>query len=348
MSWIDFKALKQSLDFAAVLRHYQVEVKAKGNQHHGFCPLPNHNGKKNSPSFSANLDKGIFQCFGCGAKGNVLDFAILMEKGNPDNARDIRKTALNLQRTFNIPQPDRPEVERRKAQPPEKEVSEPKETPPKPEEPSVLVNIPLDFELKRLDFKHPYLRTRGFSNKTIEDFGLGYCSKGYLAGRIAIPLHDEHARLVGYAGRLIDDSQISDENPKYKFPGTRVRNGVKLEFHKSELLYAGSHITSPVDELVVAEGFPSVWWLAQHSIPNVVALMGSSCSETQARLIVAKVKPGGRVWLMPDGDESGERCAECVLLRVSPHRFVRWVKLETGKQPTDYQGTERFRSFFSV
>jgi DNA primase len=44
-----------------------------------FCPQPNHQGKKNSPSFPANLEKGIFQCFGCGAKGNVLEFAAMME-----------------------------------------------------------------------------------------------------------------------------------------------------------------------------------------------------------------------------------------------------------------------------
>ena len=62
-TWIDFKTLRSKLDFEQVLRHYGVEVKRKGEQHHGFCPLPNHQGKKNSPSFSANLERGIFQCF---------------------------------------------------------------------------------------------------------------------------------------------------------------------------------------------------------------------------------------------------------------------------------------------
>jgi DNA primase len=49
----------------------------------------------------------------------------------------------------------------------------------------------LDFELKTLDYAHPYLPRRGFTDETIQKFGLGYCSKGYLVGRIAIPLHDE-------------------------------------------------------------------------------------------------------------------------------------------------------------
>jgi DNA primase len=334
-AWIDFKALKQALQFDAVLRHYKVEVKAKGSQHHGFCPLPNHNGKKNSPSFSANLEKGIFQCFGCGAHGNVLDFAVLMEGGSSDNSDDLRKTARNLQNVFGIPKTEQPKALK-------------KETPQaKPDETPALINAPLDFELKTLDFDHPYLRGRGFTDATIKDFGLGFCSKGYLSGRIAIPLHDEQGRLVGYAGRIVDDSLISEENPRYKFPGARARKGVTHEFRKSEFLYAGHRITSPVDDLAVVEGFPSVWWLTQHSIPNVVAVMGWCCSEKQGKLIVSLVKPSGRVWLMPDGDESGERCAESVLMQVAPHRFVRWVKLEDGKQPTDYEG-ERLRSLLKV
>src|SRR5688572_2935585 len=58
-TWIDFKTLREQLDFAAVLKHYGVEVKLKGDQHQGFCPLPSHNGKRNSPSFSANMKRKI-------------------------------------------------------------------------------------------------------------------------------------------------------------------------------------------------------------------------------------------------------------------------------------------------
>src|ERR1019366_4394940 len=98
--WIDFKALRAGLDFAAVLEHYGVEVKSKGTQHHGFCPLPHHAGKRNSPSFSANLEKGIFQCFGCGAKGNVLDFAAFMEKADPKDGSTLLDVAVKLQQRF--------------------------------------------------------------------------------------------------------------------------------------------------------------------------------------------------------------------------------------------------------
>src|SRR5437868_14433097 len=93
--YVDFKELRKQLDFRDVLWHYRVELKLTGDQHHGFCPLPTHSGKKKSPSFSANLKKGIWQCFGCGQKGNVLDFAVLMEAGDPKNGQDVRRVALS-------------------------------------------------------------------------------------------------------------------------------------------------------------------------------------------------------------------------------------------------------------
>src|SRR5438105_10938491 len=99
-TWVDFKKLRSKLDFEQVLLRYGVEVKRKGNQHHGFCPLPNHNGKRNSPSFSANLERGIFQCFGCGAKGNLLEFAAMMKNVDPRDGTAFRALALELQRTF--------------------------------------------------------------------------------------------------------------------------------------------------------------------------------------------------------------------------------------------------------
>jgi len=338
-AWIDFKALRASLDFEQVLRSYGVEVKRKGKQHHGYCPLPNHNGKRNSPSFSANLERGIFQCFGCGAKGNVLEFAALMEKTDPKDGTALRKIALDLQKRFC------PELasEQKTAKLPAKE---PEKAPPTKDLPAI-VNAPLDFELKGLDPAHPYLLGRGFTSETISRFGLGFCSRGMLKDRVAIPLHDRDGRLIGYAGRVVDDSLITEDNPRYRFPGERKRNGTILEFRKTLFLYNGFRMKSPLDDLVVVEGFTSVWWLNQHGRENVVATMGSDCSETQAEFIVSLVKPTGRVWCLPDGDPAGERFAESVLLRVSPHRFVRWVKLDEGKQPTDMPA-ERVRTCFTM
>jgi hypothetical protein len=123
---------------------------------------------------------------------------------------------------------------------------------------SAIVNEPLDFELKGLDAKHPYLLGRGFTVETIGYFGLGYCSRGFPKGRVAIPLHDHDARLVGYAGRVIDDALVSEENPRYKFPGKRKVKGILHEFRKTLFVYNGFRIKAPVDDLAVVEGFTSV------------------------------------------------------------------------------------------
>jgi len=215
----------------------------------GYCPLPNHNGKRNSPSFSANLEKGIFQCFGCGAKGNVLDFAALMEKTDPKDGAALRKVALKLQQRF-CPEPVKKPGEQEK--PASQKKAEPKDERP------VVINQPLDFELKGLNAEHPYLAGRGFMPETIRHFGLGFCGRGLLKSRVAIPLHDADGKLVGYAGRVVDDETISDENPRYRFPGKREKDGVVFEFRKTLFLYNGFCIRAPVDDLVVVEGFTSV------------------------------------------------------------------------------------------
>ena len=194
-SWIDFKELRAKLDFEEVLKSYGVEIKRKGEQHMGFCPLPGHQGNRNSVSFSANLKRGIFHCFGCQAKGNVLDFAVLMSGEPVDDGRALKKVAVALRAKF-FPESAK---ENGRGKPGRK--SEAKSHPELP----LTVNPPLDFELQGLDAGHPYMLGRGFVSKTIEHFGLGYCSRGSLAGRIAIPLHDADGNLIGYAGRVVDD-----------------------------------------------------------------------------------------------------------------------------------------------
>lgn len=324
---LDFKKLRKQLDFGKVLQSYGVELKLRGDQHHGFCPLPSHKGKRNSPSFSANVKRKIWQCFGCGRKGNVLDFAVLMDGGNPKNGEHVMLTATKLSgASFS-------------------EWSEPKTTDDKDED--AVINAPLDFELKGLDATHPYLFSRCFRDETIERFGLGFCTRGLLADRVVIPLHDAKGTLVGYAGRVVNDEAISEENPKYKFPGRRKRNGVIHEFRKSLLLYNEHHIERKVSDLVIVEGFASVWWLTQAGVKNVVSLMGSSCSSEQADAIAWHVYNEGRVWIYTDMDPAGDRAADEIFLRVGSRRFVRRVRMEQGQQPTSI-GPEMLKALFRV
>jgi DNA primase len=329
--WVNYKSLRAELSFIEILHHYGVELKERGEQWQGFCPLPIHEGKRQSPSFSANVGKGIWQCFGCGAGGNLIEFAARMEGLNPDDPGDFRKAALLLQKTFGGR--DGEEREKPKAVPKE-ETRERKRQEDLEEAASVVVNAPLDFELQRLEYDHPYLRERGFADETIKTFGLGYCHRGLMKGRIAIPLHDMEGALIGYAGRIVDEEAIGKDTPRYLFPGSRERNGTRHEFRKSAFLYNGFRVGNP-SHLVVVESFTAVWWLTQAGITNVVALMGASCSETQAGLLRDLVPEDGSIWLFPDGDKAGERMVEETLAMLAPYRFVRLVKLDEGQQPTD-------------
>ena len=116
-TWVDFKELRAKLSFAQILKDCGVELKIKGDRASGFCPLPTHQGHRHSPSFSAHLGKGLFHCFGCGAKGNALDF-VLMHRGlDPSNSADLRKIALELQDRYGLAS-EKPKRQAPKAEPP--------------------------------------------------------------------------------------------------------------------------------------------------------------------------------------------------------------------------------------
>lgn len=340
---IDFAELRSRLSFANVLVHYRVQGKEKGkDQWQGYCPLPSHvhkgdGGKPRSPSFSVNTTRGIYNCFGCGGKGNVLEFVTRMEGFDPENGDELRKGALRAEEIF-VGNVDKPQQELSTAK---VLTPAPSEAPAEKEDAlPVAVNAPLDFVLQGLDATHSYLGDRGFSVETIAMFGLGYCNRGLMKGRIAIPLHNTLGELIGYAGRIIDDALIDDDNPKYRFPGERVRDGTRHVFRKSAFLYNGCAIERPsltqrnVD-VVIVEGFPSVWWLTQHGITNVVATMGSSISDEQVEILVALLEDDARIWIVPDGDAAGERLATEALKRLAFHFFVRLMELPKGTQPTD-------------
>ena len=326
--WVNFKELRARLKMEEVLRHYKVEVRRKGEQHQGPCPLPDHTGSKTAHMFSANLARGIFQCFGCKAKGNTLEFAALMEKADVNDGDALRRVAVGLQERF-FPEG----ASSRKPVAPAASLPAPPTLP-------VLVNEPLDFVLKDLDTGHPWFGDRGLTADTVRHFGLGYCSRGILKGRIAIPLHDNDGRLIGYVGRLVDESLVSVENPLYLFPSKRERQGRVLDFQKSAFLYNGSCIEGVGDDLIVVEEFPSVWWLHQCGFRNAVGLMGSEYSGEQLRILASGLGPSCKARLLPSGNDRSVRMAERLLCDLASHRFVRWTTLSEGGHPTDLSARE--------
>jgi DNA primase len=334
-TWIDLGEFRAKLRFEQVLRYYGIEINRKGDQHQSQCPLPEHGGRRDSPTFSANLERGIFHCFGCKAKGNVLEFAVLMEKVSLTDGRGLRDVAVKLRRELHMDSANAKPSAGKRAETRQSQNAK---------SPEVIVNQPLDFELKGLDGEHPYLKSKGLSRQTTDHFGLGFCSRGALKDRIAIPLCDAAGHLVGYAGEVIDESLVPDLIPRYSFPERRKRGEVVMEFRKSLFLYDGFQIRSPVDELIVVEDFASVWWLHEHGFRPAVALMEPECSQEQLKLIASAVTPFGRVWVMTS--QAGERLAQTLLPEISARRFVRWVRLTGRTRPVDLSA-EKLKACFS-
>jgi DNA primase len=135
----------------------------------------------------------------------------------------------------------------------------------------------LGFSLSGLDHQHRYLQQRGLSDETIQTFGLGLCSHGTLNGWIAIPIHNAAGQIVAYAGRWPGKPKSGE--PKYRLP-----RGFGNPSNCSTNI--GRQTASPLEPLVVVEGFFGclrVWQAGHH---RVVALMGSMLSPAQEQRIV--------------------------------------------------------------
>ena len=151
-------------------------------------------------------------------------------------------------------------------------------------------------------------------------FGLGHhAGKGIMHNRVVIPIHNEQGELVAYAGRWPADAGWPEGADKYQLPPGFRKIHVLFNLHR-----ARDHAT---EGLIVVEGFFTVFEFWQRGRKNVVALMGSSMSTEQERLIVETVGPKGRVLLALDNDEAGRKGSADALSRLSSQVFVREMAL---------------------
>ena len=334
--WIDYSKVREELDFAAVLAHYNIDYPTGREQVKVRCPFHD----DDDPSLSINLAKGIYQCFGCDAKGNTLEFVTRMEGHDPEDKQGLHAGA---QAAIDLMGRDPADFGRSKAhQRPARKAAESPENGKKGrkrpdsrkrpqtarsgdsaasgEAPSPRRNPPLELQLT-LDPEHPFLTARGISGAIVETFGLGYCGRGLMKGRIAIPIHDETGQLVAYAGRWADE-ELPDGTERYKLPKGFEKSLVLYNLHRAKQL--GKR------HLVLVEGYWSVFRLHQAGIP-VASLMGHSCSPEQAALIP---DAGFRfVTLLLDGDEAGRNALPEVVDVLARQVYVRALELPEGEKP---------------
>src|SRR5476651_2433482 len=262
--FVDFKAIKAAITMEQLLGHYHIldQFKRTGESLNGPCPI--HKGS-NPTQFRVSTTKNIWNCFSdCEHGGNTLDFIAKMEKVS------IHAAALKAIGWFNL-DPEAMSVSDDKAEPAEPKTSAPAPKPaprpaasPKAAPESNVPNAPLKFRLDKLERTHPYLtEQRGLTPETIVDFGIGFCSKGMMADRIAIPIHNVKGEAVAYAGR--SPGEPGEDTPKYKLPPG---------FRKSqELFNLDRAAKEPADQpIIIVEGFFDAMKLHQHGCRKVVAL----------------------------------------------------------------------------
>jgi DNA primase len=315
--YIDFAFVKENASFERVLAHYELECRGSGVQRSVLCPF--HPDKK--PSCRVELDKKIFHCFACKTSGNILEFVAKLEDS------DLRAAAIKIAGICAIATAasrGRAAASPRSAEHRRKGAGAPK-PPPKPKTPSPAppapseapINPPLSFALK-LDAEHPYLAARGVSAATVAEFGLGFCNRGVMAGRICVPIHNAAGELVAYAGRWPGEPPEGVE--RYRLPAKFEKSRVLFNLHR---VAAGEHI-------VLVEGYWSVFRLHGWGVP-VAALMGSSVSEEQLALLRER---GTRyVTLLLDGDDAGHRSRERALPALASAFLVRAPVLPDGEKP---------------
>lgn len=290
--WIDFAEIRRRVSLEDVLTKYYQVQNIRRNGKTGTCPCPIHGGT--SPrSFHIDFEKNLYHCFTkCSNKGgNQLDLVAAKDKV------DIREAALRLKRFF-LDNEDPPPVAPAPAPPPRPlspaaviaQIRRP-DREKKPER----INPPIEIRLQ-LAPDHPHIVTdRRLSLGTAQEFGIGYCSKGILAGCIAIPIHDVEGELVAYAGRRLKYKEVS-ELGKYRFPSG---------FHKDRVLYglhripAAEHATSAI---TLVEGFFSVLKLHEAGV-RAAAIMGADLSTHQA----LQLRQFRRVIVLLDGNAAGRR-----------------------------------------
>jgi len=303
--WVDFSEIKGRITLEQVLRSYKITwLRRSGiDQYRGRCPIHRGQGKE---AFHANLNRGIFHCFACGAGGNVLDFVAAMEGSS------IREAALRLQEYRDSSIRVAPAAAGFTGR---KLVTKKRS-----------IHPPLSFTLE-LDRCHPYLARRGIEGATADHFGVGYFrGQGLMSRRIAIPIRDDAGQVVAYCGRAVDQAE-----PRYRFP---------TGFQKSQVLFHYDRARATgADEVIVVEGFFDCMRVYQSGFPCVVALMGAWLSPRQKALLADRFS---QIVLLFDGDATGRRATRQIASDLARSCSVTPVQLPPGVQP-DQMSAEEIR-----
>lgn len=343
-------------DLVTVVSEY-LSLKKSGQNYTGLCPF--HNEK--TPSFIVSPSKQIFHCFGCGVGGNVFQFLIKIEGLSfPDALRRLAEKS-------GVPLPAFEKVDRES--PAQREIDEiyrlnaeaadhfHKNLLTRPEAAPALAYLKgrgitaetmalfsIGFALpKRDDFLKAF--GKKFPLPLMEKAGLISRKEGAPASqgaeasfdrfrnRILFPIRTPQGKVVGFGGRVLDDSL-----PKYlNTPETPV-------FTKGKHLFALDRAKAKgIHSLIIVEGYFDAIAAHQAGVPNVVATLGTALTQDHLQLISRVAE---KVVLIFDPDEAGVRAAlRAAPLFIEKGMSAEVVSLPLGEDPDLFirkHGKERF------
>lgn len=342
--------VKDANDIVDVVSEY-VKLKRSGRNYFGLCPF--HSEK--TPSFSVSPEKQIFYCFGCGVGGNVIHFIIKIE-----NLSFVEAVKFLAERArIELPEADDRNFDYKSVKLKEEilkinaeagryfysNLIGPKGTKAR----EYLVNRGIsDVEIKKFGLGYAdeesndlvdFLQRKGFSEEVILASGLVYKSKknelrDKFKSRIIFPILDAKDRIVGFGGRVLDNSL-----PKY------LNSPETLVFNKRKNLY-GLNLARRSGErtVIVVEGYMDVISLHKYGMTNVVATLGTSFTQEQARLLRKYFE---EIIIAYDSDVAGQNAAMRGLELISNMDIpVKIVRFEGAKDPDEFvrkNGIELFK-----
>lgn len=332
--------VKNRCDIANVISEY-MPIKQSGSNYKGLCPF---HGEK-TPSFHISSSKQIYKCFGCGEGGDVINFVMKMENLDFIDAVKLLANKCGIEINTNMNEEDKLRMEKsKKYQDIHLEAAR-----------FYFANL-----LKEKNPGYDYLRKRGLDDKTIKKFGLGYSqkswnelmnyllSKGYdkqdlvqcglvnhkaegnkyydrFRNRVMFPIFDYRGNVIGFGGRVLDDSL-----PKY------LNSPDSLIFNKRYNLYGLNFSRKNIVDrtIILVEGYMDLISLFQYGVRNVVATLGTALTEQQGNLIK---RYADTAIISYDSDEAGVKAtlrAIEILSKIGIN--VKVINLKDCKDPDEF------------
>ena len=338
--------IRQASDIVDVISGY-LPLTKRGKNYFGVCPFHD----DNNPSMSVSKDKQIYKCFSCGASGNVFTFVMDYEKVDFKEAVSIlakkagiafNKGTVSVKETkfdkyynmydlaLKLYQNNINSAQGVAAVNYLNDRGITKE---------LIKEFKIGLSLNK-DSLTKVLQKKGYTNKELEDYGLGNGIHDLYINRIMFPLFDTNDRPIGFSGRIY----TGVEGSKY------INTKETPIFKKGELLYnyyKAKEYARLEKKVILVEGFMDVIRLYSIGIKNVVALMGTALTKEQINLIK---RISNNIYLCLDGDNAGRKAMDSVGKDlVNEGCNVSVIPLSLGYDPDEFilkYGENKFRSLY--